>query len=151
MVRSRKAIEHLAEDELRERLRTSNTARQFGFVLGKAEPQRVLLQMRVEERHKQVHGVVHGGVIAALADTAGGLATYMASPRGTRVATIEMKVNFLESVEGGILNADANVVRLGAHIAVVDCDVRDQNQRLVAKALLTFFVGPFNQNRKKTS
>ena len=150
MTRSRKAIEHLAADELRERLETSNTAKQFGFVLGEAEPGRVVLRMHVDERHKQVHGVVHGGVIAALADTAGGLATYMACPRGTRVATIEMKINYLESVAGGILNAEAGVVRLGAHVGVVDCDVRDENRRLVAKALMTFFVGPFNRNRKKT-
>jgi len=150
MPRSRKAIEHLAADELRERLDKSNTAKQFGFVLDEAERGRVVLRMRVDERHKQVHGVVHGGVIAALADTAGGLATYMASPRGTRVATIEMKINYLEAVEGGILDAEARVVRLGAHVGVVDCDVRDENRRLVAKALMTFFVGRFNRNRKRT-
>lgn len=149
MTRSRKTIEHLAADELRERLEKSNTAKQFGFVLDEAKPGQVVLRMRVDERHKQVHGVVHGGVIAALADTAGGLATYMACPRGTRVATIEMKINYLEAVEGGILDAEAKVVRLGAHIAVVDCNVRDENRRLVAKALMTFFVGPFNRNRKK--
>lgn len=147
MPRSRKAIETLAADELRERLHTSNTARQFGFVLGEAGPGRVVLQMQVDERHKQVHGVVHGGVIAALADTAGGLATYMACPRGTRVATIEMKINYLEAVEGGHVTAEATVVRKGAHIAVVDCDVRDANRRLVGKALMTFFVGPFNRKR----
>jgi uncharacterized protein (TIGR00369 family) len=149
MARSQKAIEHLAADELRERLEKSNTAKQFGFVLDVAKRGRVILRMRVDERHKQVHGVVHGGVIAALADTAGGLATYMSCPRGTRVATIEMKINYLEAVAGGILDAEAKVVRLGAHIAVVDCDVRDENRRLVAKALMTFFVGPFNRNRKK--
>ncbi|HXW55021.1 MAG TPA: PaaI family thioesterase [Candidatus Cybelea sp.] len=142
---SRKAIEHLAVDELRERLEASHTARQFGFVLDEAEPGRVVLQMRVSEQHKQVHGVVHGGVIAALADTAGGLATYMACPRGRRVATVEMKINYLEAVERGVLHADARVVRIGAHIAVVDCDVRDSDGRLVGKALMTFFVGPMGR------
>jgi 1,4-dihydroxy-2-naphthoyl-CoA hydrolase len=147
--RYRSAIEHLAADELRERLETSNTAKQFGFVLEKAYPGRVVLRMGVDERHKQVHGVVHGGVLAALADTAGGLATYMACPRGTRVATIEMKINYLESVEGGVVHAEAQVVRLGAHVAVVDCDLRDDKRRLVGKALMTFFVGPFSRHRKK--
>jgi len=149
MARPQKAIEHLAADELRERLEKSNTAKQFGFVLDEAKRGRATLRMHVDERHKQVHGVVHGGVIAALADTAGGLATYMSCPRGTRVATIEMKINYLEAVEGGILDAEAKVVRLGAHIAVVDCDVRDEDRGLVAKALMPFFVGPFNRNRKK--
>jgi 1,4-dihydroxy-2-naphthoyl-CoA hydrolase len=149
MARSFKAIQHLAAEELRERLHASNTAKQFGFVLAKAEPGRVVLRMRVDERHKQVHGVVHGGVLAALADTAGGLATYMAVPRGTRVATVEMKINYLEAVEGGNVSADARVIRLGKHIAVVDCDVREEDGRLAGKALMTFFVSPFRKNRKK--
>jgi uncharacterized protein (TIGR00369 family) len=88
-------------------------------------------------------------VIAALADTAGGLATYMASPRGRRVATIEMKINFLEAVADGTVHADARVVRLGTHIAVVDCDVRDDSRRLVGKALMTFFVSPLKRRSTK--
>src|SRR5271165_6619341 len=133
MARSRRAIEHMAVQELRERLESSNTAKQFGFRLGEVEPGRVVLHMHVDERHKQVHGVVHGGILAALADTAGGLATYMACPRGTRVATIEMKINYLESVEGGIVHAEARVVRLGRHISVVYCNLRDDAHRLVGK------------------
>src|SRR6202142_3843266 len=148
MARSRKSIQHMAVEDLRERLESSNTAKQFGFRLGEAGPGRVVLHMRVDERHKQVHGVVHGGVLAALADTAGGLATYMACPRGTRVATIEMKINYLEAVEGGTVAAEAEVVRIGRHVAVVDCDITDDAHRLVGKALMTFFVGPFRKNRK---
>src|SRR5208282_1205155 len=148
MARSRKASEHMAVEDLRERLESSNTAKQFGFRLGEAKPGRVVMRMRVDKRHMQVHGVVHGGVLAALADTAGGLATYMACPRGTRVATIEMKINYLEAVEGGTVTAEAEVVRLGRHISVVDCDLRDDERRLVGKALMTFFVGPFQTNRK---
>jgi len=148
MSRSFKSIEHLAVHELQERLYSSNTARQFGFRLAVAEPGRVILRMRVSERHKQVHGVVHGGILAALADTAGGLATYMSVPRGRRVATIEMKINYLEAVEGGTVEAEARVVRRGRHIAVVDCDVRSEDHRLVGKALMTFFVGPFRKTRK---
>jgi acyl-coenzyme A thioesterase PaaI-like protein len=52
-------------------------------------------------------------------------------------------------VEGGIVEAEARVIRRGRHIAVVDCDVRDDHRRLVGKALMTFFVGPFMENRKK--
>jgi uncharacterized protein (TIGR00369 family) len=149
MGRNSKSIEYLAEKELRERVRASNTARQFGFAVQHAERGKVTMRMPVNARHKQAHGVVHGGVLAALADTAGGLATYMACPIGTRVATVEMKINFLEAVEAGNITAEAEVVRLGRHIAVADCDLRDDSGRLVAKALMTFFVGPFRKNRKK--
>ena len=151
MARASKPTEYLAASDVHEGIRTSNTARQLGFVIEKAERGKVTLRMPVKALHKQVYGVVHGGVLAALADTAGGLATYMACPRGTRVATVEMKINFLEAVEAGTVFAEAEVVRRGRHIAVVDCDVRDDRGRLVTKALMTFFVGPFRKNRKSRS
>jgi uncharacterized protein (TIGR00369 family) len=149
MKRPPNAIARLAIAELKEKLRSSNTAKQFGFVLAEAEPGRVLLRMRVDKRHMQVHGVVHGGVLGALADTAGGLATYIALPRVKRVATIEMKINYLEAVEGGTVEAEARLIRRGRHVAVVDCDIRDHNKRLVGKALMTFFVGPFRENKDR--
>src|SRR5277367_1240826 len=144
-----KSAERSAAEEMRRRLRENETTKHFGFSLVVAEWGKVVLRMRVSKKHLQVHGVVHGGVLAALADTAGGLATYMAAPRGTRVATIEMKINYLEAVEGGSVTAEAIVVRIGRHVAVVDCDITDDAQRLVGKALMTFFVGPFRKNRKK--
>ena len=140
---------HWHAEDLRVRLAASNAAKQFGFELTLAEPGRVVLRMPVDERHLQVHLVVHGGVLAALADTAGGLATYMAYPRGVRVATVEMKINYLEAIEDGWVEAEARVVRRGKHIAVVDCDVRDHDSRLVGKSLMTFFVSPLTGDRNK--
>ncbi|MGA7624238.1 MAG: PaaI family thioesterase [Candidatus Acidiferrales bacterium] len=145
--RKPESIEQLTAEEMRSRLQESNTAKQFGFVLVEAQRGKVVLRMNVNERHLQVHGVVHGGVLAALADTAGGLATHMACPHGTRVATIEMKINYLEAVEGGYVIAEAKLVRIGRHIAVVDCDLHDGAGLLVSKALMTFFVGPFPKRR----
>ncbi len=131
-------MKRLTALELARRLHRSNTARQFGFLLESASARRVRLRMRVRAHHKQVHNVVHGGILAALVDTAGGLATYMSVPRGARVATIEMKMNFLEPVERGSLIAEARVLRCGKHFSVVDCDVTDSARRLIATALMTF-------------
>jgi uncharacterized protein (TIGR00369 family) len=105
--------------------------------------------MRVAPKHKQVHGVVHGGVLAAMADTAGGLATYMVVPRGTRLATVEMKINFLEPVAQGTVLAEARVLRKGRNFAVVDCEVFDAAGRLAAKALMTFSIGAGERGRRR--
>jgi len=75
-----------------------------------------------------------------LADTAGGFAAFLASPKGARVVTIEMKINFLEPVDRGEIKADARVLRQGRTTSVVDCDVTDEDGRLVSKALMTFAV-----------
>lgn len=123
-----------------ERLRHSNPVNHFGFQLVKAERGRVVFRMPVLELHKQIHRVVHGGVLAMLADTAGGFASFLAAPRGSRVVTIEMKINFLEAVADGDITADARVLRIGRTTSVVDCDVTDHKGRLVSKALMTFSV-----------
>ena len=139
----------LAARELSRRLRDSNTSKQFGFELEAVGEGRAVLKMRVAERHKQVHGVVHGGILAALADTAGGLATYLVVPPGTRVATVEMKINYLEPVAGGIVIAEAKVLRRGKNLAIVDCDLRDEKERLVSKALMTFSIGPTKRKGRR--
>ncbi len=133
--------------ELARRLRSSNAARLFGFELEAAEPGRAVLRMRVLDRHRQVHGVVHGGILAALADTAAALGVYLALPRGTRLATVEMKINYLEPVARGTVFAEGRLLRKGKNLAVAECDIRDARDRLAAKALLTFSIGPVQASR----
>ncbi len=124
--------------ELARRLEGTNLLRFFGFKLMAAGPGHAVLRFNVRRHHLQVHSVVHGGVIGTLADTAGGMATYLAVPPGTRVATVEMKINFLEPLVRGTVTADARVIRCGRNFSVVDCDVRDSKGRLAGKALMTF-------------
>lgn len=130
-----------------ERLRHSDPVNLLEFDLVKAERGRVIFSMPVLEKHKQIHRVVHGGVLAMLVDTAGGFAAFLAAPEGSRVATIEMKINFLEAVESGQIRADARVLRSGKTTSVVDCEVKDQKGRLVSKALMTFAVIPPSAKR----
>ncbi len=130
-----------------ERLRHSNPVNHFEFDLQKAERGRVVFSMPVLEKHKQIHRVVHGGVLAVLADTAGGFAAFLAAPEGARVVTLEMKINFLEPVEKGEIRADAKVLRQGKTTSVVDCEVKDQDGRLVSKALMTFAIMPQRAKR----
>lgn len=135
-------LAHRAALELARRLRTSHTNRLFGFELEAAEPGRAVVAMRVRQRHRQLHGIVHGGIIAALADTAGALAIYMVLRRGTPMATIEMKINFLEPLAKGTVTAEGRMLRRGRNFAVAECDVRDHEGRLAAKALLTYAISP---------
>src|ERR1700722_7009576 len=109
-----------------ERLRHSHPINHFGFQLVKAERGRAVFRMPVLELHKQIHRVVHGGVLAMLADTAGGFGAFFAAPVGARVVTIEMKINFLEAVADGEIRADARVLRQGRSTSLVYCDVWDE-------------------------
>ena len=99
-----------------------------------------LLSMSIDDRHRQIHNVVHGGVIASLADTAAAIAAYTVSSLGVELATIELKINYLLPIANGRVEAEGKVLRAGRNFIVVECDVRNEHGELAAKALMTFGV-----------
>jgi len=93
--------------------------------------------LQVDERHLNAGGSVHGGAIATLADVAMGAAVRSAG--GEKVATIEMKVTFLEPGEAGELRAQARVRKKGSRISIVEAEI-DQSGSTIAHAIATFTV-----------
>ena len=84
-------------------------------------------------------GVVHGGSVAALIDSAAGSAVAAGILPDDRImGTIDMQVHFLERARGTHLLAEGRVVRAGKAIAVAEVDVRDDAGALVAKGTATF-------------
>ena len=122
----------------RSRMTLSHFSALMGFEVERLFEGGAVLGMDVEDRHRQVHAVMHGGVIAALADTAAALAAYTALPRGTEIATIELKINYLLPIRDGRVRAEGRVLRAGRNFLVVECEVFDANRALAAKALMTF-------------
>src|SRR4051794_31562708 len=58
----------------RRHLKASRAVRLLGFELEAVEPGPAVLRMRAQPHHKQLNGVVHGGILAAMADTAAAIA-----------------------------------------------------------------------------
>jgi uncharacterized protein (TIGR00369 family) len=132
------ADERWATELVRERMKESNAIGHLGFDVERVEKGRAIFLLDVRAHHKQIHGVVHGGILAALADTTAAIAVYTVVPRGTEIATIELKINYLEPVPGGRIKADARVLRAGRNFVVAECEILNEDQSLAAKALLTF-------------
>src|SRR6266852_5552219 len=126
------------EEVLRLRLKQSRATEMLGFALDSVDSGRAVLRLDVRRRHKQLHGVVHGGILAAMADTAAAIASYTVLPKGTTLATVELSINYLEPVPEGRVKAGARVLRVGRNFVVAECEIRIQNGSLAAKALLTF-------------
>ena len=85
------------------------------------------------------HGVVHGAVAYALADTGMGGALYPLLEEGESCATIEIKIVYLSSAREGELVCDTRVVRKGSRVAVLESEIFE-SERLVAKALGTYSI-----------
>ena len=110
----------------------------LGFKLESVEKGRAVLRLDVRRRHRQLHGVVHGGILAAMADTAAAIASYTVLPKGTTLATVELSINYLEPVPRGRVKAEGRVLRAGRNFVVAECEIRIEDGSLAAKALLTF-------------
>jgi uncharacterized protein (TIGR00369 family) len=112
-------------------------ARLLGLVLKSIEPGRAVFEMRAEGRHHNPLGTLHGGVYGDLADAAMGWAYGATLAEGESFTTVEMKVNFLRAVREATLTAEAAVVKAGSSLGYVECEVKDEEGRLVAKASST--------------
>ena len=123
---------------VRRRMKESQSTELLGFDVESVHAGRAIFRLDVRPKHKQIHGVVHGGILAALADTTAAIAAYSAVPRGTEIATVELKINYLEPVPGGKIRADAKVLKAGRNFVVTECEIFNANGSLAAKALLTF-------------
>jgi acyl-CoA thioesterase len=94
------------------------------------------------EIHTNLYGNAHGGALASLADTAMGVAC---ATLGKRVVTLDFNMNFLRGVSiQPAIKAIATVIHNGSRTMVIECDLVDQGDDLVAKARGTFFtIGKF--------
>jgi uncharacterized protein (TIGR00369 family) len=93
--------------------------------------------MEADERHHNPMGTVHGGVYCDLADAALGSAYAATLAEGETFTTIELKINFLRAVRKETLTAEARVVKAGGTVGYIECDVKDSNGKLVARAAST--------------
>jgi len=98
------------------------------------------LSIEIDEKHIQLLGTVHGGVMASLADSAAAWAIYGSSDFKGVPVTVEMKINFLKPVKSGRLVAEGRNIHRGSKIFVSDVEVKNCEGDLVAKGLLTYYL-----------
>lgn len=94
----------------------------------------------LEIRHEltQNHGVVHGGAIASLIDTAMAFAIITLLAPRERVTTVDLTISYLRPLTKGRATAKARVVRAGRRLFSVSADVFDEDGKLATTALSTY-------------
>ncbi len=109
----------------------------IGFTTRSIEPGHAVMEMEAGPQHANPMGTLHGGVLCDLADAAMGMAYASALDEGETFTTLELKINFLKPVWTGRLVATGRVVKGGHTVGLVECDVHDDKDRLVARASST--------------
>ena len=120
----------------------------LGVRLLSVEEGRVALALLYSDKVTQQQGGFHGGAIGALADIAGGYAALTVAPEGMEVVTIEYKINFLNSLQGGEIRAIGQVLKAGKRVIVSSAEVLhiDDNGQSTPCAVMQQTLTPVMKN-----
>jgi uncharacterized protein (TIGR00369 family) len=115
--------------------------RRMGFRLVSASADGAVMQADVAAgAWANPTGVLHGGVLMGLADSAMGMTMCAMLGPGKAGTNVDLNVRFLRPTKATRLTATARVVRRGRRTAVLECDVSDAAGKLVARASSTFLL-----------
>src|SRR6476660_4375051 len=109
----------------------------LGAKLTRIEDGRAHIELEVDERLANPMGTLHGGVLCDIADAAMGMAYASTLEEGESFTTLELKINFLRPFWTGGLVARGRVVSRGRTVGMTECDVEDDQGRLIARASST--------------
>jgi uncharacterized protein (TIGR00369 family) len=113
-------------------------ARFLGLELEGIAPGTATLAVSIRKELMQNQGVVHGGAIASLIDTATAFAIISVLPPKESVSTVDLVISYLRPATRGRLRAVSKVVRAGRRLFVVSAEVFDKQGTLIATALSTY-------------
>jgi len=129
-------------DALKERVRRSPFHRWAGLELVSVGDGTAELAMDLRPHHFNPQGIVHGGIITAVADTAIGLALRSRLPAGLTHRTAQLNVHFLAKGEGNVLVGRGRALHLGQRMGYGEAEVTDAGGMLLARASAAFIVLP---------
>jgi uncharacterized protein (TIGR00369 family) len=109
----------------------------IGFRPISIEKGAAVIELEADARHTNPMGTLHGGILCDIADAAMGIAYASTLEPGESFTTLELKINFLRPIWNARLQATGKVVQRGRTVGLVECEVHDEEQRLVAKASST--------------
>jgi uncharacterized protein (TIGR00369 family) len=128
--------------DFRERARVNDVpiARLIGFEAKEITDGRATVILAAGPQHANPMGTLHGGILCDIADAAMGMAFASTLAPEESFTTVELKINFFRPIWQAQLRAEGTVVQRGRTMGYVECDVTDEDNRLVAKAASTCMV-----------
>jgi uncharacterized protein (TIGR00369 family) len=127
-------------EELKTIVKNSPYPRHMAMELDHIEPDGADVIIHLGDCHLQPFGIVHGGVLATLIDTATFWAGFLRLPEGDGLVNVDLKLNYLQAVTQGRLIAKGLCLRPGRSISYSEAKVYDENGALVAHGTSTLKV-----------
>ena len=115
----------------------------LGFVPRSAGGGKATWEYTVDPAHYNTNGVLHGGILMALLDTAMGHAVAaLVAPTGRFNAAAQFNIHFFVPIKSGLVRANAEVKKLGKRLAVVEAEATDETGRVLGLATATHSLLP---------
>jgi uncharacterized protein (TIGR00369 family) len=129
-------------DALKKTVEQSPYPRHMAMALNHIEIDKADVVLTLAACHLQPFGIVHGGVLATLIDTATFWAAFLRLPEDAGLVNVDLKLNYLQPVIDGRLIARGTCLRPGLSISYSEAKVFDQNENLIAHGTSTLMVLP---------
>jgi uncharacterized protein (TIGR00369 family) len=113
-------------------------AKFLGIELDEIDAGVATLSFEIKPELKQNHGVVHGGAIASLIDSATAFAIISLLPTDEHATTVDLTISYLRPLTAGRAKTVARVIRSGKRLIVVSAELFDDRGTLAATALSTY-------------
>ena len=127
---------------LQELVRDAPFPRLMGMRLEAIEIDSAKIVLNIDERHFQPFGIVHGGVLATLIDTATFWAAFLRLPPDVGLVNIDLKLNYLQPARSGRLTATGRCIRPGRTLSYTEAHVHDARGELLAHGTSTLLALP---------
>ncbi len=119
----------------------------MNFRLAEVENGRALFLCTPDEFHYNPIGVVHGGLICTLCDSACGCAVHTTLPAGMAYTTLDVHVHMTRplSAQTGEIRCEGRVLHAGRRMATAEAKVTDARGKLYGHATSTCMIFPLNE------
>jgi uncharacterized protein (TIGR00369 family) len=129
-------------DELKTIINASAYPTHMAMRLADIEIDRAVVTLDTAPCHLQAYGIMHGGVLATLIDTATFWAVFMRIPEDAGLVNIDLKLNYLKSVVDQPLTTHGTAIRSGRQISYAEARVLDAEGALVAHGTSSLMILP---------
>ncbi|HJR07976.1 MAG TPA: PaaI family thioesterase [Pyrinomonadaceae bacterium] len=123
---------------LREAINQVPYAQLLGIEFEEATRGAATLSMSARPELQRFGGIMHGGALASLADSASAFAVLSTLADDEQTVTVDLTLHYLRPVTGGKLTARARVLRGGRRVATVSVEIFNESGALVVTALTTY-------------
>jgi len=111
----------------------------LGLEFVAAERGTATFALEAREELTRMGGILHGGAVVSLMDTAAACAVHTLLEPGGRTLTVDLTVHFLSPATSGRVEARATVLRRGRRVIILNVEARDADDTLVATSTMTYY------------